>query len=546
MTFFHKGHNLKSSWVPTPLQPDREPTVLAVREVPPPRRGGAIFSLLQLLRFVLFLLVLRFRRQPVHQKAIVLRAFLERRGGLWIKISQTLASRHDVMPSEYCEELGKLFDSASAFPPSHARQVIESSLGFALETVFDEFSDVPLAAASIAQVHRARLRWNGEVVAIKVRRPYIEAIFRRDLKLVGHVARLMNGMNRFRHLNLPDMHDELVSMLNEELDFRVEAMLIRKMRHNLKRNRIVVPRVFPRYCSKDVLVMSYVDGVLMSDYLRLLAEDPLSALQWQRENGINPRKVARDIYMSCQRQIFEDNLFHCDLHPGNIMLLRNSHFALLDFGSVGSLDQQIRKQVILYHRLIAEGELSKAMMLLTHMSTPLPEGDMAPLLRQLVRTTQKSLRFMTVKGVPYEERIYSDATSRQLRLLGQARIPVCWEFLRAQRTFTVLEMSMRQLDPAMQPMKLSRRYFRARANRAIRAAGGRHEQLFNHLETLMQDAATVMRELADVRVLAGKIWGLGLNEVKAFGQRLLLGTIALIAGLVGIVWAGRYYLNGAW
>jgi ubiquinone biosynthesis protein len=341
------------------------------------------------------------------------------------------------------------------------------------------------------------------------------------------------------------MHDELETMLTEELDFRVEATLIRDMRRNLRRHKIVVPRVFTRYCSKDVLVMSFVDGVLMADYLRLLATHPLRALEWLQENGINPKTVARRIYLSCQRQIFEDNLFHCDLHPGNIMLLKNSRFALLDFGAAGSLDLQTRKQVMLYHRLIAEGDLSRAMMVLTHMSSPVPQGDMAALMRRLVRVTQKSLRFMTVKDVPYEERIYSDATSRQLRILGQARIPVSWDFLRAQRTFTVLEMSMRQLDPGMEPMKLSRRYFRARERREQQAAGGRHEQLFNHVETLAADAAEVMRDLADVRALAGKIWGIGLNEVRAVGRRLLIGSATALAALAGMFWACRYYMNGA-
>jgi len=535
---------LKSNWIPTELRYNPAPSALETAAVTPPGWGGAMASLLQLLRFGVMLLSLRFRRLTPMQKSVRVREFLEQRGGLWIKIAQTLASRHDILPSVYCSELGKLFDGATAFPGHVAREIIEASVGYSIDQVFESFSEQPFAAASIAQIHKARLRWNDVEVVIKVRRPYIEKIFLRDLKLIGILAWLFNKISRFRHLHLLDMHDELQSMLLEELDFRVEATQIRAMRKNLQRQHIVVPRVFSRYSTKDILVISFIDGVLMSDYLRLLAEDPLRALQWQGENNINPQKVARKIYLSCQRQIFEDNLFHCDLHPGNIMLLRNSHFALLDFGAVGSLDLQTRQQVMLYHRLIAEGDLSKAMMVLTHMSSPLPSGDLAGLLRRLVRVTQKSLRFMTVKGVPYEERIYSDATSQQLRLLGRARIPVSWDFLRAQRTFTVLEMSMRQLDPQMQPMKLSRRYFNARNRRVLRAAGGHHQQLFNHIETVVAEAATILRELSDAKALAGKIWGIGLDEVKAIGRRMLIGAGALIAGGLGLIWAGRYYMNG--
>jgi len=535
---------VKQAWVPTPLPTMPARATATARTAIPPRRGGAARSLWQLLRFAGFLFALRFRALPTLQKAERVRAFLEQRGGLWIKIAQTLASRHDVLPAVYCEELGKLFDRATAYPWEQARQALESSLGQPLDVLFDSFDTQPLAAASIAQTYRARLNWNGAEVAVKVRRPYIDEIFRRDLKLVRAVAWLFNLWPGLRHLNLLDMHGELEAMLLEELDFRIEATLIRDMRRNLKPRGVEIPRVYRRYCNKEVIVMSFIDGVLMADYLRLLAADPLIAKHWLEENHINPKKVARKIYLSCQRQIFEDNMFHGDLHPGNIMLLRHSRFALLDFGAVGTLDLQTRKQVMLYHRLVAEGDLSKAMMVLTHMSSPVPQGNLASLLRRLTRVTQASLRFMTVKHVPYEERIYSDATSRQLKLLGQARIPVSWDFLRAQRTFTVLEMSMRQLDPSMEPMKLSRAYFQRRRERAERQAGGRHEQLFNHVEALVTDASAVMRELADVRALAGKIWGMGLDEMKTLGRRALLWLSTAAAGIGGLLWAGHYYLGG--
>ncbi len=255
-------------------------------------------SLWQVARLIALLFSLRFRRIGPRQKAILVREFLERRGGLWIKISQTLASRHDALPEVYCDELGKLFDSATAFPWEEARRVIEESLGRPVEEVFGEFSQVPIAAASIGQTYRARLRWNDANVAVKVRRPYVEAVFRRDLRLVRVLASILERIPRFQHLHPLDMHGELELMLLEELDFRVEATLIRDMRRSLKKHRVHVPRVFFRYCNREILVMSFFEGVLMSDYLRVLDEDPLRVADWQAENEIDPRKLARRIYLN--------------------------------------------------------------------------------------------------------------------------------------------------------------------------------------------------------------------------------------------------------
>jgi ubiquinone biosynthesis protein len=536
---------VKTKWVPTPLVDGSKRGNLPVQPASPPSRGGVFGSLWQVLRFLALLLSLRFRRTAPRQKAILVRGFLERRGGLWIKISQTLASRHDALPDVYCDELGKLFDSATAFPWEQARRVMEESLGRPLGEVFAEFSEEPIAAASIAQTYRARLRWNDADVAVKVRRPYVETIFRRDLRLVRVLAGILERIPRFQHLHPLDMHGELELMLLEELDFRVEATLIRDMRGSLRKHRVHVPRVFSRYCNREILVMSFVDGVLMSDYLRALDEDRVRVADWLAENEIDPRKLARRIYFSCQRQVFEDNLFHGDLHPGNIMLLRRNRFALLDFGAVGTLDLNTRKQVMLYHRLVGEGDLSRAMLVLIHMSSPVPRIDVASFLRRLVRVSQKSLRFMTVKGLPYEERIYSDATSQQLRMLGKARIPVSWDFLRAQRTFTVLEMSLRQLDPKIEPMKLSNRYFRVRERRERKSAGGELRQLLSYIETIATDAGTLLRDMSDARVLAGKIWGLSLGAEGARFVHFVAGIVtkglALVFAMLLLFWAIQHH-----
>jgi hypothetical protein len=147
---------------------------------------------------------------------------------------------------------------------------------------------------------------------------------------------------------------------------------------------------------------------------------------------------------------------------------------------------------------------------------------------------------MAVKGLPYEERIYSNATSQQLRILGKAKIPISWDFLRAQRTFTVLEMSLRNLDPSIEPMKLSRAYFRARARRIQTAAGGRHHQLIDRLESIVENGQEVVRNAAEGLTIAGTIWGRDLNDVRAFVGR----TFARI-WLQGTIFVGLLFVGAA-
>jgi ubiquinone biosynthesis protein len=492
---------LKKKLIPTPLVEESERPPLLTEEARPPGWGGVPLSVVYLVRFIGLLLLLRFRRDAPRDKALRVRKFLEQRGGLWVKAAQVLASRQDAMPKVYCNEFGRLFDSATAFPGEQSRRVIEESLGRPITEVFSEFSDEAIAAASIGQTHRARLRWNNALVAVKVRRPYAEARYKRDLKLVKVLLGFLDRLAVLSHVRPLEMYAELETMLREELDYRIEATSIGLMRRTLKADKVYAPRAFLRFCTRDVLVMSFVEGVLMSDYLKLSDRDPLRVMAWREENNVVPKKVARRIFMSSQRQLYEDNLFHADLHPGNIMLLRNSRFALLDFGSVGSLDVTFKNQLMLYNRLLTRGEMAKAIMLLIQMSSPVPRIDLALLVRRLVRLGQHSFRLIAAKNVPYQERIYSEAMSQQIRILGEARIPVSWEFLRAQRTIAVMEMSLRQLDPGIEPIKFARIYFRAADSRAMK---GTLPLLARGLRQVVSDAGEVLQNLTERNLLTAK------------------------------------------
>src|SRR6516165_5220695 len=203
-----------------------------------------------------------------------LREALEQLGGLWIKFGQLLSLRTDVFSYEFCRELGRLQDQATAFPPRIAKEIIEAELGGPLERFFEQFDEDPIAAASIGQVHLARLPGRGAWVSVKVQRPYTDWVLVRELGLVRLVVRAARKLWFVPDLRWEEMLWELDQIVAEEIDYRFEASNMRRMRKSLYPHRVYVPKVFPSYCTKQVLVTEFIDGVLMTDYIRMLEDDP--------------------------------------------------------------------------------------------------------------------------------------------------------------------------------------------------------------------------------------------------------------------------------
>ena len=152
------------------------------------------------------------------------------------------------------------------------------------------------------------------------------------------------------HMRWQDMLWEVEQLMAEELDYNYEIANIRRMKKVLSRHNIYVPKVFSHYCSERVLVMEFIHGVVMADYLKVAASDPLRLKAWCEENNVEPRRLGKRLFFSNLRQLFEDNLFHGDLHPGNIVLLRDSRIAFIDLGSIGFSDRDFLEKYALYFR----------------------------------------------------------------------------------------------------------------------------------------------------------------------------------------------------
>jgi len=275
--------------------------------------------------------------------ALSLRRALEEGGVTFTKLGQMLSTRRDLLPEEFISELAQLQDRAEPAPWEQVERVIAQSLGAPAEEVFAELQPEPAAAASIAQVHRARLRDGeglGPEVAVKVQRPEIRATVEQDLDILLRLAvRLEDRARWARAVGTADVVRGFAASMREELDFRVEARNMTavaatwagQQRAASNDIMVVLPALHEQLSTEQVLVIQWLDGVSLR-----------AADQVIESHGLDRAELARVLLRSMVYQITEGGVFHADPHPGNILLLTDGRLALLDFGSVGRLDAQQR------------------------------------------------------------------------------------------------------------------------------------------------------------------------------------------------------------
>ncbi len=258
---------------------------------------------------------------------------LEQLGPIYIKLGQLLSTRRDMLPDDIITEFTRLQDKVPPFPVKLAKQIIEQALGSKISDIFLEFDEVPLASASIAQVHTARLK-DGRDMIIKVVRPDIEKIIRRDLGLMHIIADMAESYSgQMQRLKPAEVVRELERTLIDELDLMHEAANASQLRRNFTGSPVLyVPQVDWRYTTRDVMVMERISGIPIGDTdgLRYAGVD----LKWLAESAV-------EIFFT---QVFRDSFFHADMHPGNIFVKPGGSgepplILVVDFGIMSSLSE---------------------------------------------------------------------------------------------------------------------------------------------------------------------------------------------------------------
>lgn len=311
-------------------------------------------------------------RKPVHDlsDAQRLRLALEELGPSFIKVGQLLSTRPDVLPEEFIIELLKLQDEVQPIPYASMVKVIEDEFKRPVRELFERIDERPIAAASIAQVHRAVLSTGAEV-AVKVQRPDIEGVIETDISILKYLARLISRhMPESRLYDPKGMVEEFSRVIKRELDFTLEASYMEKFKDALKDDpRVKIPKVYWEMTGKRILTMEGITGIKVDNVERLRAE------------GINTRNVAYMIADVFFKQVFELGLFHGDLHSGNIFVISEDKFALVDFGIVGRIDKRMKRHLADILIGFATGDFESLAKVYTEMGI-LPENIDRPAFEQ--------------------------------------------------------------------------------------------------------------------------------------------------------------------
>ena len=447
------------------------------------------------------------------------RETLEELGLTFLKFGQVLAMRRDLLPAPYIDELESLHDRLPAMGMDAVRATVEAELGAPLTELFSAFSEAPLAAATIAQVHEATMR-GGRHVAVKVQRPGLKALISKDMAALTYLVALGEKLfPRLRALDLPVVVHEFARSLNRETDFSREARSIVLFRAALADvPDLWIPDVVVEYSRRKVLTMEYSAGERVDLYARLHAE------------GM-PRVIDTLVKLMLQT-IFEEGLFHADPHPGNVFVLPDGRLSLLDFGMTGDLDEPMRESLILLLEAVVKGDARAATEAYLEMAPASEEVNRAALLVDI-----KATLYEIGKSGPAEVSI-GDAFESLLHAGSRNGVHNPSEFFLLTRAFVILESLMRELAPHHDYMESFREEISRLTAKHFSLARIKEKTttVARELERLINDAPGDTRRILR-RVAEGNLGRL--PSLEALGDRLsrnlgrLTGAIAFAALVVG-------------
>lgn len=374
-------------------------------------------------------------------QAIWIRNTLLDLGPTFIKIGQLFSTRADIFPSEYVEELSKLQDKVPAFAYEQVEKIIEQELGKKLPQLFESFEPIPLAAASLGQVHKAILH-SGESVVVKVQRPGLRKLFEIDLKILKGIARYFQNHPKWgRGRDWIGIYEECCRILWEEIDYLNEGRNADTFRRNFRSYEWVkVPRVYWRYASPRVLTLEYLPGIKISQYEALEAA------------GLNRKVLARQGAQAYLHQLLNNGFFHADPHPGNIAVSPNGALIFYDFGMMGRIKSNIREGLMETLFGVASKDGDRVVKSLIDLGALAPAEDMGP----IRRSVQYMLDHFMDK--PFENQSVAAISDDLYEIAyGQPfRFPATFTFV--MRAFSTLEGVGKGLDPEFSFMEVAKPY----------------------------------------------------------------------------------------
>ena len=394
-------------------------------------------NLFRRVRFLQYLLPWNWFNWDRLPRATRLRMVLEQLGPIYIKLGQLLSTRRDMLPDDIIAEFTRLQDNVPPFPGDIAKQIIEQALACKISDVFLQFDETPLASASIAQVHAARLK-DGRDMIVKVVRPDIEKIILRDLGLMHIIAEMAESYSgQMQRLKPAEVVREFKKTLLGELDLMREAANASQLRRNfIDSNLLYVPQVEWRYSARNVMVMERISGIPIGDSAGLLKAG--IDLKWLAESGV-------EVFFT---QVFRDSYFHADMHPGNIFVRpgkqgEQPRIVVVDFGIMSSLSEFDKRYLAENFLAFLNKDYQKVAEL--HVQSGwVPAGTRVDEFESAIRTVCEPLF-----DRPISEISFGSLLLRLFQTAGRFNMVIMPQLLLLQKTLVNIEGLGRELYPEL-------------------------------------------------------------------------------------------------
>lgn len=453
---------------------------------------------------------------------------LEKLGPAFIKLGQVASTRSDLIGEEMAEDLSRLRDALPPFSSDIARKTIEEELQATIGALFSTFDDRPVAAASIAQVHRATTK-DGKEVAVKILRPNIEAAFARDLDVFFWIAEMLEQRPAFRRMKPLEVVRTLKETVFFELDLRLEAAAAAELAENVKRHNtgFRVPAIDWNLTSRRVMTMDWVEGI------------PLADVEAIKRAGFSPDEILGKASRSLFAQVFQDGFFHADLHPGNLFVDKNGDLVAVDFGIMGRLDWKSRMYMAEILRGFLTGDYEHAAKM--HFAAGYVPAD-----KSLEAFTQACRGVASpIMGKPLNEISVAKLLGQMFRIAAEFEMETQPQLLLLQKTMMVTEGVGRMLNPNLNMWELSRPLIETWANEHFGVQGKLKEatrggvaavQKFPAMLGYIENTLKTLGDPRGVQLHPATIYKLNASRERTQHKWMVLAWVAVLILAVAWIW----------
>jgi ubiquinone biosynthesis protein len=463
---------------------------------------------------------LRIPRRPAdvrpEELASRLASVLEELGPTFVKFGQMLATRPDVLPTEYIHELERICHHVAPFSGDVSKAILEEELGAPVGQLYRQFEDEPRASGSIAQIHDAVLP-DGTPVVIKVRRPRIERVIEDDVAILTFLAGQADKVEEFQPLRLPMLVDEFARGITRELDFVAEAAYTHRFRQSfLDDERIEIPQVYWDYTTQRVLTMRRLEGV------------HLSALLAGEEGGVSRGSIARTVMDAYLKQFFSLGVFHGDPHPGNILVTERGRVGLLDFGLVGRVGPRLRRDLGVCLMALGNGQFELVAEVLSEIGRVPEQADVDELRQELVSLLER------YSSVPLEKLDFQSSFQDVMNVVRRYKVGVPRDFVLMGRALVAISGAVTQLDPRLNVAALAEPYGRRLMRQKVSPQSVKRSLTTGgyHIATLLSDGPREVRRFLQKLqrglfefTIRHEGFEKGLTELDQTGNRLCVSII---------------------